>query len=665
MLTTKTIGDSYEIFTFNSIKNDFDKIWLWRDIPESILFELNIIRNYDIFCKYRYDIGADLVGKKDNKYYFIQCKNFSDTILMADLAGFYFLLHEYNLNGILYYNGKLSQRVKDLTTGKIQFINLPFNNQTIINNIENKNDKLIPREYQLEAYNKLKNYDKCILSLPCGMGKTFIASLLANKYNNIIILSPLRYLSQQLLINMSNYLNSDYNPILISMDGHRDLDIIKKFIKNKNIFSCTYDSADIMVQLLDTLDNIYLIVDEFHNLSYNNLNNENDYIYQIINKLNKQLYLSATPIQDFICDYKYEYSWSDAIQNKYICDFNIIIHENNEELYKFSYLLKQLCSNSLDIKLIGKAYFILKGLMYYGNKKCICYMTCIDKANQLSEILYWMSYLLNIQLNKWIINCNTARTKRVKYLEEFKKSINLSIMINVHILDEGIDIPECDSVFITRPSNNIHNIVQRMSRSNRIYKNKEICNIFLWCSKNKTNKVLNYLSNNTNAIIDNKIIKFKIINNNIVKQEKYKMINNNTSIMCDENIIDDNNNNDLIQFIKSKFPDIPEIFYPFYDEGKTEYDYTINLEKIASWLEVRKEHLKDLLINNFKENEDYIELKNTNNGKGIGRGRNNRKIIMLKYMCAKELCMISRTKKSQIIRKFFIDVEKLLITHKI
>jgi superfamily II DNA or RNA helicase/phage anti-repressor protein len=665
MLTTKTIGDSYEIFTFNSIKNDFDKIWLWRDIPESILFELNIIRNYDIFCKYRYDIGADLVAKKDNKYYFIQCKNFSDTILMADLAGFYFLLHEYNLNGILYYNGKLSQRVKDLTTGKIQFINLPFNNQTIINNIENKNDKLIPREYQLEAYNKLKNYDKCILSLPCGMGKTFIASLLANKYNNIIILSPLRYLSQQLLINMSNYLNSDYNPILISMDGHRDLDIIKKFIKNKNIFSCTYDSADIMVQLLDTLDNIYLIVDEFHNLSYNNLNNENDYIYQIINKLNKQLYLSATPIQDFICDYKYEYSWSDAIQNKYICDFNIIIHENNEELYKFSYLLKQLCSNSLDIKLIGKAYFILKGLMYYGNKKCICYMTCIDKANQLSEILYWMSYLLNIQLNKWIINCNTARTKRVKYLEEFKKSINLSIMINVHILDEGIDIPECDSVFITRPSNNIHNIVQRMSRSNRIYKNKEICNIFLWCSKNKTNKVLNYLSNNTNAIIDNKIIKFKIINNNIVKQEKYKMINNNTSIMCDDNIIDDNNNNDLIQFIKSKFPDIPEIFYPFYDEGKTEYDYTINLEKIASWLEVRKEHLKDLLINNFKENEDYIELKNTNNGKGIGRGKNNRKIIMLKYMCAKELCMISRTKKSQIIRKFFIDVEKLLITHKI
>ena len=71
---------------------------------------------------------------KDNKYYFIQCKNYNDTILMENLAGFYFLLYEYNLTGILYYNGKLSQRVLDLTTNKIQFINLPFNNLTISNN---------------------------------------------------------------------------------------------------------------------------------------------------------------------------------------------------------------------------------------------------------------------------------------------------------------------------------------------------------------------------------------------------------------------------------------------------------------------------------------------------------------------------------------------------
>jgi hypothetical protein len=29
-------------------------------------------------------------------------------------------------------------------------------------------------------------------------------------------------------------------------------------------------------------------------------------------------------------------------------------------------------------------------------------------------------------------------------------------------------------------------------------------------------------------------------------------------------------------------------FYTFYDEGKSEYDYTINLELIAKWLDVKK-----------------------------------------------------------------------------
>ena len=82
----------------------------------------------------------------------------------------------------------------------------------------------------------------------------------------------------------------------------------------------------------------------------------------------------------------------------------------------------------------------------------------------------------------------------------------MAIIVNVHILDEGINIPECDSVFITKPGHNIVNIVQRMCRANRITENKTKCQIFLWCNKNKTNKILEYLSENTNGIIDNKVI---------------------------------------------------------------------------------------------------------------------------------------------------------------
>jgi hypothetical protein len=52
------------------------------------------------------------------------------------------------------------------------------------------------------------------------------------------------------------------------------------------------------------------------------------------------------------------------------------------------------------------------------------------------------------------------------------------------------------------------------------------------------------------------------------------------------------------------------------------------------------------------------------NGKGTGKGGNNTKVILLTYTCAKLLCMISKTPKADVIRKFYIDLEKLIITYK-
>jgi len=592
MLTKKLIGDSYEYYVLDQIKNDYDKIWHWKDFPESILYELNIIRNYDIFSKYRYDIGADLVAKKDDIYYFIQCKNFKDTILMDQLAGFYFLLYEYNLNGILYYNGNLSQRVKDLSN-RVKLVNLPFNNQNIKIALD-KNNLIIPRDYQLDAYNKLKNYNKCILQLPCGMGKTYIASLLAKDYDNIIILSPLRSLAQQLLNNFNQYLNYEYNPILISMDGHRKIDIINTFIKEKNIISSTFDSANILIQFLDKFKNVLLIIDEFHNLSYSNLNNKEDYIYQIRQKLNKQLYLSATPIKEFICDYKYEYSWQDAIKNKFICDFQIIIHENNEELYQFAYILKNLCSEELNVKLIGKSYFILKGLMYYGNRKCICYMTCLDKAKQMKDILYWLSKFLNIELETNIITFNTSKTNRYNYLNNFKNATKLSIIINVHILDEGIDIPECDSVFITQPNNNIINIVQRMCRANRIIQSKDKCYIYLWCNKNKTDKILNYLADNTSGIINNKIVKFKIDINNNISNNKYTL--NNIELSSNYGLDNYNIDKIFIKLLTKKNEHFGEFQY-----NHIEIATLLGYGKVENY-----KYFTNFLKKELKLNQDYI-----------------------------------------------------------
>ena len=204
------------------------------------------------------------------------------------------------------------------------------------------------------------------------MGKTYTTYLMAKHYDNIIILSPLRYLAFQTLEQYKKYLGSEYSPILISLDGKRKLEDINNYIKDKNIISLTYDSVDVLIQIIDKLNNIYLIVDEFHNLSDNNINDVTSNMYKILNysppkvgvyagyKCDK-IFVSATPLKDFMgIDENYNYNWKYAISNKYICDFTIYIPDKNENYQLFVDLIKQTCNNNLNDKIIIKSIFHAK-----------------------------------------------------------------------------------------------------------------------------------------------------------------------------------------------------------------------------------------------------------------------------------------------------------------
>ena len=650
----QTVGYTYEYYVLEQIKKDYDNVWHWRDFPEKLMIENNLINNYDIFCKYRYDIGADLVAFKNNKYYFIQCKNFNDTILMEKLAGFYFLLYEYNLTGVLYYNGTLSQRVKDLSNNKIQFINMPFNNQTI-DIIENIEIPIQIRDYQLEAYNKLVNKSNSILNLPCGMGKTYTSYLLAKEYDNIIIISPLRYLAFQTLEHFKKYLGDEYSPILISMDGKRKLEDINNYIKEKNIISTTYDSVDVVIQLINTLDNIFIIVDEFHNLSDNNINNKDDNLFKLINYDCNKIFLSATPIINFmnITDIYY-YEWSTAILNKYICDFTIYIPDKNENFQSFIELIDKLLNENTNIRLIVKAYFMLKSMLFNGDKKCICYMTTIEDANNMYNILDWLCKLLNVDVDYWEINCNTKRTIREKIINEFKESTKIAIIINVHILDEGINIPECDSIFITKPNENLINIIQRMCRANRIINNKINCNIYLWCKEKKTKIILDYIYTNTNGFIKDKVFIFNTSNRHvekyIIKKEENNLIKDNTNTGYLEyyyEYIDKNN----INISKSFF----EYYYKLYINSQNN-DFIVDLTDITKLTNIIKGDFKETLLKSYSLNIDYKIHKPVIIGK-TGRPI---EIILLTLKCLKKIISKSKSPKSKILFNEIITIDEII-----
>lgn len=146
----------------------------------------------------------------------------------------------------------------------------------------------------------------------------------------------------------------------------------------------------------------------------------------------------------------------------------------------------------------------------------------------------WLQGLLNIKVQSNIINYTTTKTNRIKFIKQFKTSQTNQFLINVQILNEGIDIPECNSIFITKPNENTTNLVQRISRSNKIMPNKNICRIYLWNINKKILDTINNLCHLDNFYFNPTQTNNNILtnNNNSEQQQLTQSINTNNQINC-------------------------------------------------------------------------------------------------------------------------------------
>jgi superfamily II DNA or RNA helicase len=508
-------GYKYEVFVKNHIINNLNKeAYLWKDIPEKILIDSKLIHSHNENRLKRkeklnnnplIDVGIDILQKDEDNFTFVQCKNgYKSGLIIEDLAGFYMQMFNHtNVNGNVYYTSKLSRNItENAINNRIQYIKL------LMNEIEIKEEVKIefkPHDYQIEASNKIINYfrdnnDKAILSMPCGCGKTYTSYLIANKYDKVVMISPLRQFAKQ---NLDRYVQyGRKNTLLLDSDGTRDIDQVTEFINNnaKFLISATYKSVDILQQL--NLTNCLIIIDEFHNLSKNNVCNEEDDFYKLLQSHNKFLLMSATPriyeLEDDdendnidLGEIVYNMTFTEAIEKKYICDYKIwlpSIHEDNSDLNN------EIGIDDIDNELKAKCMFLFKNLLFHGSKKCILYCQNTNNLNDIKDCIVKLNDFYAIDLNIQEITSETSYKNREKILNVFESSNKIELLLSIRICDECIDIPSCDSIYITYPSNSKIRTIQRLCRCIRTDKNNKfkIGNIFLWC--NEYDKILNILS---------------------------------------------------------------------------------------------------------------------------------------------------------------------------
>ena len=228
------------------------------------------------------DTGIDLLGfDNKNNLIAIQCKNdYANDLTISNISTFYFMMFNYSKisKGYVYYTDKIHYLLKEHSINNKEYVKFELknndleeeiqNNQVnIINQTETKsnneltlsdtkleNNKIIikPYEYQKETVKKIrqffkdKNNIRGQLSIPCGCGKTLISYLVAKKYKNIFIISPLKQFAEQNLLRYCEY-DNDFisNSLLIDTDGTRNLAKNDKFINKRKNNKILYSSIGI------------------------------------------------------------------------------------------------------------------------------------------------------------------------------------------------------------------------------------------------------------------------------------------------------------------------------------------------------------------------------------------------------------------------------------
>jgi superfamily II DNA or RNA helicase len=538
----------YEYFCINKHRETYGhETYHWNDVPEKYLEQCGYFTDYNRQRMQRQqakidritDYGLDGIAydKENNVFYGLQMKYYDKKPVTAEAGGsfltvFYQRLAIKNKNSraYLYYSSSIQRDLAEdfKNAGFITPVHMlmPMPEEKVENKMmECYEDSVEMTEVDtllwthqknaIEALDKVyyelmktnsnnsdaeENMDEInndedqintvqLLISPCGSGKsrTICEHLKHIKPKTIVAIAPLRNHVDQLMARLKQHL-TDYKFILIDTDGTTNIEQLVKNIKDddKLCICSTFVSAETIISqsLVEHLSLDCIVVDEAHNLM-------NKYaLSQFVQAFDYSLLVTATASEELIdelnCDVAYQYPINKAIEDKIICDYEIILPVPMDEK-DVPLELKHLPND-----LLMKGLFNVNGMLYLGNRRCISYMQSIEECTKFMQVLKTVcdSYHF-IELWTDCLTSDTSKKDQKRILEEFQQKndsgkIKLYILNSVRMLDEAVDIPKCDSEFISYLGEQSSDVrcVQRMMRGSRYDSTnpEKINRLFMWAT---------------------------------------------------------------------------------------------------------------------------------------------------------------------------------------
>jgi phage anti-repressor protein len=247
--------------------------------------------------------------------------------------------------------------------------------------------------------------------------------------------------------------------------------------------------------------------------------------------------------------------------------------------------------------------------------------------------------------------------------EEIVKTIKNTIILLNKYHENPKDIDNIKKIIINVPILLINLILSQKTLD-------YIFNLFNKCINHKLYECKSIIDRLYNSIKDiklfNRTIKLYKINLITYKQhidyEKLfiEYLKNNIKILViDKNVIDSYKNNNLTNYLINNYYTNPDKWLEYFITNNIE-NFSINIDAIAKWFDMRKDTIKDTLKESYKKNIDYKVTKDEPTGK---KGKPS-ETILLTPKCFKLMAMQSKNKKAVQVREYYYELEQVLDQYK-
>lgn len=522
-----------------NLKNDYQDVWLYNEIPNNIKESLNLPNQ---------DYGIDLLLRgKDDLFYAVQCKFKVDENTKLnwtkDKIGNFFGSTNSVAGYIVFSNAYAIDNVSSSRSQNFQFISISdllelddnfFD--SVCNFIEgNKQRKLdiSPRPHQTEAIrNASEHYSKNSrgkLILPCGAGKTITSLWISEILDSqlILIALPSLALVRQFKNEWKKYTNSEFDYVCVCSDEDVDhdedviktksyevdirttnqpetiLNFISKKVGKKIIFS-TYQSVDKVVKAVKHSGIVFdlAIFDEAHRTAGARRTDIKKTNYTIIHddneiKIKNRLYMTATP-RVASTNAKTRAEKDDDVYLYCMDDENLY----GKEFFRMSFaqaieagilvdyrivavgIEKQEISEYLNQKRLELPNYSLDdiannyALEHIMDKYDLKHAITFHTRVKYAENFKKIHKEISDKTDSFVVSGEDSTSIRNQILNSFKRS-NRAVISNARCLTEGVDIPAIDMVFFCDPKNSKVDIVQAAGRALRRAEEKSLGHIVI------------------------------------------------------------------------------------------------------------------------------------------------------------------------------------------